>query len=413
MEDLGSIWELYGLRANPFSTNPLLVKGGILPLDCFYGRNDELNRIAKMFRSEGGTRMLIVGEPGVGKTTLVNFARSKAIENGFFSPFQEIKVQSEWTGDDLILNTLCAIYSTLKLLGENPDTKKLVEKLKHIVDLYEIKDRDFSVNAFGTGLGYDEARTVYKPSMTSSFILELFQESIEDLKKAGYREIILHYNNFELLEEDEGRLKNLLNQIRDFLQTPNVHFIFVGSKGLPAILQGIPRVSAIFQDTPIKLDSISKTDLLSVIEKRIEVLKIPNLNTVKPCTNNAVLLLYKIYDGNMRAIFNSISTAILETVKDTPITLDDKHVKAVLSTVAKKRFTSKLSPAMQKVLNALIEAGEATNKQLSEKTGMAPQNISKYLKDLSNASCVFMLRSEGKEKFYAASDWVKWVGLDA
>lgn len=412
MEDLGSIWEVYGLRANPFSTNPLLVKGGVIPLDCFYGRKEELERIWKLFRSEGGTRILVVGNPGVGKTTLVNFARAKAIENKFFSPFPEIKVQPNWNGDEFVINTLAAIYSTLKLLGEKPATQKIIEKLKPLTDFYEIKNKQYSISVIGSGGGYGESRSLYKPAITSQFLLELFQECIEELKKAGYKEVILHYNNFELLEEEETKLKSLLNQIRDFLQTPNVHFIFVGNEGLAAIFQSLPRVSAIFQDTPIKLDPLSKTDLLSIIDRRVDTLRIPSLNVVRPCTNEAVALLYKLYKGNMRGIFNSLSTAILETVKDSPITLNEQHIKTILSSVAKKRFTARLSPTMQKVLHLLLELDEGTNKQLAQKLGMARQNVSKYLKDLSNEGCVFLAKSEGKEKFYAVSDWVKWLVLE-
>lgn len=411
MEDLSSIWELYGLKANPFSTNPLLVKGGMIPIECFYGRKEELERIKKMFRSGGGTRILVIGSPGVGKTTFVNFARAKAIENKFFSPFPEIRVEQEWNADDFVLNTLFAIYSTLNLIEEKDKAKKLIEKLKPLVDFYEIKDREYSISVMGSGGGYGESRSLYKPPITSSFLLKVFQETVDELKKLGHREIILHYNNFELLVEDEKRLKSLLNNIRDFLQTPNIHFIFVGNEAFASLFHTIPRVSAIFQDTPIKLNPLSLEEMNSIIEKRIEVLRIPHLNVVKPCTNDAVKLLYDVYDGNTRAIFNSLSTAILETVKDAPLTLNQEQIKAILISIAKKRFIANVSPTMQKVVLALLKMGSGTNKTLSKKLGIIPQNTSKYLKELSESGCVFLVRSEGKERFYTVSDWIKWLAL--
>ena len=78
--DFSDIWELYGLKENPFSTNPLLVLGGVIPITCFLGREKELERITKQFRSKGGSRTLIIGDFGVGKTSFVNFARYKARE---------------------------------------------------------------------------------------------------------------------------------------------------------------------------------------------------------------------------------------------------------------------------------------------------------------------------------------------
>lgn len=408
MEEPSSIWELYGLRANPFSTNPLLVRGGVIPINCFYGRKEEVERIEKLFRSGGGTRILIVGPPGVGKTTFVNFARAKAMKNKYFTPLQEIKVQPDWNADDFVLNTIAAIYSTLKLTGE----PKISAKLKPFVDIYEIKDRQGSISVVGSGGGYGETRTLHVPKLTSSALLELFQDTVNDLLKEGHREIIIHYNNLELFEEDEGRLKAILNKIRDFLQTPNVHFVFVGGESLPAVINGVPRVSAIFQDTPIKLDPLSEEDTSSIIKLRIDELQIPKLRTVYPCTDEAVSLLYNLYEGNIRAILNSLATAILETVKDTPSTLDDKQIKQVLNSVAKKRFTSKLSPTMQKVLNALLAMKIGTNKNLSKELGILPQNMSSYLRDLVNAGCIYLVRTDGRIKYYSVSDWVKWLTLE-
>jgi len=412
MDEMRSIWELYGLKANPFSTDPLLVKGGIIPIDCFYGRREEGERLEKQFRSEGGSRILVIGSPGVGKTTFVNFSRAKAIKNKFFSPFQEIKAQPDWNADDFILNSLSAIYSTLKLLDE----KEISERLKPVVDFYEIKNRQGSLGAnyltIGGSVGYGETKSIHHPALTSSALLELFQQTIAGLKKSGYREVIIHYNNIELFEEDETRLKSILNKIRDFLQTPNVHFVFVGSESLPSICQSIPRVSAIIQDTPIKLSPLSKEDVQSVIQKRIDVLKIPGLFTVSPCTNDAIFLLYNLHDGNIRAILNSLSTAVLEIVKDAPVTLDEQQTKIVLNSVAKKRFTSQLSPTVQKVLHELLIMKNGTNTMLSKKLDMKPQNMSSYLKELSKSGCIFLVKSEGKEKFYAVSDWVKWLTLE-
>src|SRR3989338_11246917 len=99
MADGEGVWELYGLKTNPFSTSPLLVQGGILPIDCFFGRDAELKRLSRVFSSGGGNRLLVCGDVGVGKTTLVNFARYHAFQKGQFTPFKEIAVRSNWNAD--------------------------------------------------------------------------------------------------------------------------------------------------------------------------------------------------------------------------------------------------------------------------------------------------------------------------
>ncbi|NOQ55355.1 MAG: hypothetical protein GQ477_00965 [Nanohaloarchaea archaeon] len=67
---LNNIWELYGVKENPFSTSPILVLGGSLPIDCFVGRTKNINRLGKLFASKGGSRTLVFGDVGVGKNDL-------------------------------------------------------------------------------------------------------------------------------------------------------------------------------------------------------------------------------------------------------------------------------------------------------------------------------------------------------
>src|SRR3989344_3021216 len=113
-------WELYGVKENPFSISPLLVKGGAIPIDSFVGRKEHIERLSKIIASKGGSRTFIYGDIGIGKTSFVNVVRSSAYEKGFFTHFKEITAQEGWGADDFILNTLSAIYSSLKLLKDKP-----------------------------------------------------------------------------------------------------------------------------------------------------------------------------------------------------------------------------------------------------------------------------------------------------
>ena len=129
------IWALYGFKTNPFSTSPLLVKGGLIPIDCFIGRKTEFDSLVKMFHSSGGSRGLVCGDVGVGKTTLVNVARAEVISKGFFSPFEEIGVQKNWDADLFILNTLYRIYATLAKMKQKPISEENYKKLQTLLEL--------------------------------------------------------------------------------------------------------------------------------------------------------------------------------------------------------------------------------------------------------------------------------------
>ena len=119
-DDLRDIWELYGVKENPFSTSPILVIGGSIPISSFVGRAEHIKRLSRIIASKGGSRTFVYGDIGIGKTSFVNVVRSSAHEKGFFTHFKEITTQDKWSADDFILNTLSAIYSTLKLLKEKP-----------------------------------------------------------------------------------------------------------------------------------------------------------------------------------------------------------------------------------------------------------------------------------------------------
>ena len=147
---LEDVWELYGIRENPFSTSPILVIGGSIPIDSFVGRNDQIRKLSRIIASKGGSRTFVYGDIGIGKTSFVNVVRNSAFEKGYFTHFKEITTQDKWIPDEFILNTLSAIYSTLKLIKEKPISDSTYKKLE---SLFEIGRRNFaggiSIGGFG------------------------------------------------------------------------------------------------------------------------------------------------------------------------------------------------------------------------------------------------------------------------
>ena len=157
--DQSSIWELYGIKTNPFFTDPLLIFSGIIDLKIgFVGREEEVKRLRNIIYNNVGTRILVSGDVGIGKTTFVNYFRAKAQQDKFFTVLKEIAVQPGWNSTDFILNTLSAIYHTLKVrtdLDSSLIKKELLRKLELLVDIVENKDRNYSlsINGIGGGIG--------------------------------------------------------------------------------------------------------------------------------------------------------------------------------------------------------------------------------------------------------------------
>ncbi|MFZ2456340.1 MAG: AAA family ATPase [Candidatus Altiarchaeia archaeon] len=409
-KELNNIWELYGLRENPFSTSPLLVKGGTLPIESFVGREEQVKRLLRIFGSRGGSRMLVCGDVGAGKTTFVNYARNHALQKGFFTPFKEIGVQGYWDTDQFILNTLAGIYATAKLMKEDqrPLDKGSYKKLEALL---EIGSKDFEGGVSAAGFGINIGRQTRQPTQISTITLEsLFQEITAEIVEKTGKDMILHYNNLELLPESS--ITTIFNNLRDLMQTPNIHFVFVGNLTVKSIFQNMPRVSSIMSDTPIIIDSLKKEEIEEIIKKRMEKIRIgKDLNYVVPYNPDVLKTLYDLYGGNIRDILNSLSTAITEVAKEKPVILDQALLERTLKSVVEKRYLTGLQKRARQVLLEAVKHKEITNRELSDRTKIARTNISTYLKQLESSGCMYLRRKEGKDKYWATDPRIKWLML--
>ncbi|MCL5413226.1 MAG: ATP-binding protein, partial [Candidatus Marsarchaeota archaeon] len=268
--DYSDIWELYGLSENPFSTNPLLVRGGIIPITCFIGRGNELVRINKQFRSKGGSRTMIVGDVGVGKTSFVNYARYLAKEK-YFSPIKEIHVQETWNSEDFLTNSLFAILNTLTIEGNtgwlDKDTLKQVES---VAMLNRISAVGGGLTATVIGGNYNQETS--NPANIPFMALEdLFVSVVNQIYDKQHKETIIHYNNLENLQEKS--VKRIFENLRNTFQTSHVHFVFIGNLVVDGIIQSIPRVSSIFSEH-ITLETMTLSEITEILETRLEKMKI-------------------------------------------------------------------------------------------------------------------------------------------
>jgi Cdc6-like AAA superfamily ATPase len=412
MED--SIWELYGLRTNPFFTEPLLIFSGDVDLRLgFVGREEEIKRLKNVIYNNNRSRILIAGDVGVGKTTFVNYVRILASQDKFFTTLKEIAVQPEWNGVDFILNTLSAIYYTIKLrtdLDNSIINRDLFRKLELLVDIVENKDKNYSLNigAIGGGLGTSTSVNVPSPNIHS--LLLFFEQIISEIKKSSYKGVILHYNNLDTLESEQ--IVNLFHSIRDFMQSNDVHFIFIGNLIVPQIISQIKRVQSIMSDTPIIINNLSIKEVKQLLDIRIKQLASPFLTPIKPYDDEIVSRLYNLYDGNLRYILNSLSILFQEIVRDNPIVIGNREMTRVLSETAKKRWINKLTELENNVLFLILKEEEITNKNIAKILHKQKQNISKITNKLLDLCAIRVRRIEGKEKFFAVEHSIKWFLLE-
>ncbi len=406
-EIIKDIWELYGVRSNPFSTAPILVKGGLIPLECFIGRKEQSMQLGKILGSRGGSRSLVVGDVGVGKTSFVNVIRAYAIDRGHFTPFKEIAIQIEWTPDKFVLNTLAGIFATLQIMKDKPLNSETYSKLESLIAL-GFNDKNFSVDILGSGAGYAKDRKTTS-SVTSYALINFFAQICKEIvEKTGY-DVIIHYNNLEL--HSEKSIKRLFENLRDFFQTEGVHFIFVGNLTVKGHFQSMPRISSILTDTPINVGAFTFEEIYEIITKRFEIMKIEGLEYIIPFTDDCLKMLYDLWGGNIRHILNSLSTAVHELTVEKPVIIDENTLAITLKSILEKRYYSRIPPRAKDVLMEIVKKDEITNKGLSDNLEIPRSNISQYLKDLEGAGCIYLRRKTGKDKYWSADPALKWMLL--
>ncbi len=406
-ESLENIWELYGVNENPFSTSPILVIGGSIPIDSFVGRGEHIKRLSKILGSKGGSRTFIYGDIGVGKTSFVNVVRHSAHEKGFFTPFKEITTQDSWEADDFILNTLSSIYATLKLLKDKPLSEELYHKIE---SLFEVGRNSVNVGVSIAGFGGNYGSERSTEQLPSFSLHQFFSEIMENINRKTGKEIIIHYNNLELISEK--KLRKLFDNLRDFFQTKNVHFIFIGNLTAYSIMQSIPRFSSILTDTPFHIEVLKINEVKEIIKKRFEHLRISeSYNLIYPYNEDSLQILYDLFKGNIRDILNSLSTAIFYATSERPIVMDRNKLAKTLKEILEKRYLNSLTPKIREVLNEMVNYEEITNKYLSDKLRIPRSNTSTYIKDLETAGCVYLRRKNGKDKYWKVDPKIRWLLL--
>src|SRR3989338_7297647 len=250
MSEFNLTWRRYGLKDNPYFQEPLNIDDGEL-VASFVGRQKERAELKKVIEM-GSVRSLVVGEPGVGKTSLVNMIRQSASQNHFFTPSNEIEINRPISGNELIVMTLSAVYQEMKRRKIVLEDVKLMDELEAFYEVSKLSELNEVVMNI--------------PLLNRQRLVQLFKSVIEKLVNPRYNGVIIHYDNLDNVED--ASILNLLLDVRDFLFTKKTVFIFVGDRGLPSLINIRPRLSQIFLTPSLQVDPLSYEQVLELLEKR-------------------------------------------------------------------------------------------------------------------------------------------------
>lgn len=398
MSEFNLIWRRYNLKSNPYFVTPLSIDDQEISVSSFIGRNKEKEQLKKIIGMGGDVRYLITGEPGVGKTSLLNYIRAEASKQQFFTPINEIEINKPLSSNEFIVLTLSALYSEIQrqriILRED-----LMHKLGALYELTQYGE-----------LSHDISKLT---QLNTHKLIALFKEVIGNLVRPRFNGIIIHYDNIDNIDNLNALLV-MFGEIRDFLLShKSIIFFFVGDKVVADILNEKPRIGQIFISPPLEVPTLSLSDTKKILEERIHRLKFESAIPISPHTEESLTLLFNLFEGNLREILNSLTNCVLALPSsNTPIKITPEVMIELLRKKVKEIYLDKLSPVEKQVLLKILEKEEITPSELSKATGKSFQNISsKYIPKLLEVGAIKFRTKEGRKKVYTISPPLKWWNL--
>lgn len=410
-----SLWESYGFSKNPFDTAALSGNSfSYLPIkDAFVQRqDDEAARLfTNLLRSQGGGRFVLEGEVGVGKTTFVNYHKflwETEAQDKLLTPISEISFCRHWNMHDFLLNVLSLITTKVLLLkGEKFVARHpLFKELLILNKVYQLDSYQVEASVLGVGGGIGHNRQISLPAITEAQLLHYYRQSVAAVLELGYKGIILHFDNLELMSgESIAQAQKVFDEIRDILQLANVYAIFVAQPGFfQHVISPLPRVRSIFFGWPVILKPLSKANTLQAIHLRYRMLANPKMNGIRPVTDSFIEYLYDVYDGQIRFIMDAVNAIVLHSPSLIPKTLADEEAKPLLKKIALERIRQMLSANEIEILMSASRLGKFTNAQLCQAVKMQKQNVNRYLQRLVAKGYVCFLEKEGRQVYYGLGE---------
>ncbi len=391
-----SLWEVYGLKGNPYSTNPLLKEGGFLPIEeAFVGREQEKVTLLKFMDDEQGC-LFVCGNVGVGKTSLLNLHkhRCKQKKDPVFSARKEIDMHVDLLNRKMfLLELISSLYGEVKLLDQDivhsDDFMKKTAMLVDFTSKIAINDGwNFNIGLVSAGTNVEQSGKELPNQLTDTYVQQYFRDFISwicehSIGGKEYKKVLIHVNNFDVvLQEEEARVKSFLNEIRDILQTPHIFFSFLGPQDFyRKTVVGNPRLQSVCYHEPLFLDSLKKRELVEALEKRYELLRIDgDINVIEPLTEQAIHRFHDIYQGDIRSILRACSQVInaLRSTNSSP--LDADSALTLLYRIKSEELERKgIVGEKRTVLSQLIAHPEGVSqKEVAIATGKSPSNISGF-----------------------------------
>lgn len=340
---MDAFWSRYGLRRNPFFQEPLGDEAPDAELARFFiGRDRDLSRALTQLTHDQQTRVVIVGEAGVGKTTFLNqlLAQVGSGKISWLVPtLPPIDLPAASTHVDFCLEAMRRVLDCRgRLPNRSRDAKqrlrKVAEKARAALlpgqDLWEVVTRavhgatTISPQIGGIGL----ATQFHAPSPSAASWVPLARAALEAIVAEADSDIVIAINNAENLARDSGaRAREVLRDVRDIFLVPRVHWLLVGTPDLLDRVIVPERQLAGIMQHPLHLAPLGPTEVAALLRRRYERLRAGGRPFVSPVMPEVAADLSRAFVGDLRELLRSLESAVLDLgpvqSRTQPIPLED------------------------------------------------------------------------------------------
>ena len=410
---LHNLWHLYNLRESPYFQNDLQPKGqSSYPVEeLFVGRDREVQRILDAVAGARSSRQTLEGEPGYGKTSLAQYAKSILARERYLSYPEPVHVAGIDTAETLLVRILGHVYDAV---ASQPEPKLLqnpvIEDVRRLLFDTRVRDTRVVVNVAGTGFDRGtetriEPAPFQMPLLQAARLLRAIPAVVQ---KAGYHGIVVHMNNLENLRTDPEReqASNSLRDLRDLFLLEGYHYLLVGpSDALRSLISPHAQLRSVFGvSTP--LGPLSPRGFQRLLARRYSYLRVDRRAEVRtPVAHDAAAELYALYGGDLRGTLRALETAARELIGLTdppgaPIRLD--QIRAVVVPLFDAEAHAALGETLLDYLYRLGDLGaeEFTQADLMELWSLTQGAVSIYVRELQQRGYVRETRRQGRKIWY-------------
>ena len=413
-------WNQFGLKRNPYDTSPLEEGGDVNVRNAFIGREKENQIIEDIFASEERACLTICGDAGIGKTSIANYQKYlwkyKKEQKSLFSFRGEIEADENLLNKkNFILEIIGSVIREIELVDPKLLEKhKFLQKMRQMIDITQTLGISGNIGTgipgiFELGASFSE-RQLHTPLHITTIALEnSFNQLLTFIRenkiaKRQHHGLIIHVNNFDyVMEHHKKETIQFFAEIRDFLQTPNVYFLFLGPNNFfKEIIAKQTRVKSIFIQYPVSLEPLTKSELVSACNKRLNLLRLENVTkVVKPFEDGVIASFYDIFQGDIRMIMTALRDSLVQISDSFSKTLTLDEAVVLLGRERMAHVEQQLTEDKLKVLDVIVQSKEPiTQVAIAKILNKQQTNISSYFKKLADLGIIEVKREEGRHKFW-------------